>query len=443
MRPRSASPRPLSTASDAPLAAGARLLKGLRADGRPDDPGRAPRGARQAAAGRPRGRRAGAVQRAARPRWRRLPARRQARAWRASRRRRGASPSSWSTPPRASRRRARTTSWSHGLRTWCSTAPRVAAQAVGADEAVVWLHRGRPAMAAALRRGDRRAVRGRPARPGLPAGRGAEPLRLRPGHRRRRAPGRPRRDADDHRRPDGPARARRPADAGVQRRDARPPRPGAPARPGLVPRRRGARRARHHARHRRRRGPLARRGRGGGRCDRARPADRRRRRRRRAGQRPAGRWLRGLLAAVRRRSAGPTRAPGSRRSVPIPGWAWSSCSRPGPARSSRRPGWPAGSPTSASGSAARASTVCPRWPTAARSLAYGGPDAAPAPDQLRRWAGMVEGRGACHHPDGVVRLVRSLLLGFPDDVARHAGGTPCQAAAAGDRAARTGDGGWR
>ncbi len=30
-----------------------------------------------------------------------------------------------------------------------------------------------------------------------------------------------------------------------------------------------------------------------------------------------------------------------------------------------------------------------------------------AEKQLRRWLDMVEGRGACHHPDGAVRFVRS------------------------------------
>lgn len=37
----------------------------------------------------------------------------------------------------------------------------------------------------------------------------------------------------------------------------------------------------------------------------------------------------------------------------------------------------------------------------------------------------IEGRGACHHPDGAVRLVRSALGVFADDVAAHAAGRPC------------------
>jgi NADH:ubiquinone oxidoreductase subunit F (NADH-binding) len=80
---------------------------------------------------------------------------------------------------------------------------------------------------------------------------------------------------------------------------------------------------------------------------------------------------------------------------------------------------------------------------AARSLAYGGPDVAQAPDRLRRWAGMVEGRGACHHPDGVVRLVRSLLLGFPEEVAQHAAGVACPAGMPAIVLPGRGDGGWR
>lgn len=47
---------------------------------------------------------------------------------------------------------------------------------------------------------------------------------------------------------------------------------------------------------------------------------------------------------------------------------------------------------------------------------------------LRRWSGDVEGRGACRHPDGVVRLVRSALAGFAaefDDHARHGACDDC------------------
>jgi NADH:ubiquinone oxidoreductase subunit F (NADH-binding) len=37
----------------------------------------------------------------------------------------------------------------------------------------------------------------------------------------------------------------------------------------------------------------------------------------------------------------------------------------------------------------------------------------------------IEGRGACRHPDGLVRLVRSAMSVFADDVAAHADGRPC------------------
>lgn len=42
--------------------------------------------------------------------------------------------------------------------------------------------------------------------------------------------------------------------------------------------------------------------------------------------------------------------------------------------------------------------------------------------ELHRVAGLVEGRGACHHPDGSVRLVRSTLMTFADDVQAHLAG---------------------
>jgi NADH:ubiquinone oxidoreductase subunit F (NADH-binding) len=39
--------------------------------------------------------------------------------------------------------------------------------------------------------------------------------------------------------------------------------------------------------------------------------------------------------------------------------------------------------------------------------------------QIDRWLWMVDGRGACKHPDGAVRMVRSCLQAFADEVQRH------------------------
>jgi NADH:ubiquinone oxidoreductase subunit F (NADH-binding) len=50
--------------------------------------------------------------------------------------------------------------------------------------------------------------------------------------------------------------------------------------------------------------------------------------------------------------------------------------------------------------------------------------------QLRRWLDMVEGRGACHHPDGTVRFVRSVLAVFAQEIGRHRQHGPCRAPAA-------------
>jgi NADH:ubiquinone oxidoreductase subunit F (NADH-binding) len=43
----------------------------------------------------------------------------------------------------------------------------------------------------------------------------------------------------------------------------------------------------------------------------------------------------------------------------------------------------------------------------------------PAGDRVRELCGLVEGRGACAHPDGVIRLVRSALVAFPEELAHH------------------------
>ena len=42
-----------------------------------------------------------------------------------------------------------------------------------------------------------------------------------------------------------------------------------------------------------------------------------------------------------------------------------------------------------------------------------------AHDDLERWSGLVEGRGACHHPDGTVRFLRTALTVFAAEVGLH------------------------
>jgi NADH:ubiquinone oxidoreductase subunit F (NADH-binding) len=50
-------------------------------------------------------------------------------------------------------------------------------------------------------------------------------------------------------------------------------------------------------------------------------------------------------------------------------------------------------------------------------------------DDLGRWASLVEGRGACHHPDGTVRFLRSALRVFGPEIRLHQQGR-CSAATA-------------
>jgi NADH:ubiquinone oxidoreductase subunit F (NADH-binding) len=47
------------------------------------------------------------------------------------------------------------------------------------------------------------------------------------------------------------------------------------------------------------------------------------------------------------------------------------------------------------------------------------------PGRVQRWLTQAEGRGACHHPDGAVRMVRSALKVFGAEIDRHAEGWCC------------------
>ena len=63
-------------------------------------------------------------------------------------------------------------------------------------------------------------------------------------------------------------------------------------------------------------------------------------------------------------------------------------------------------------------------------LAYGGPGGSQRPDRILEICTLVEGRGACRHPDGVVRFVRSGLGLFAHEVTSHQRRLPCPLARA-------------
>jgi NADH:ubiquinone oxidoreductase subunit F (NADH-binding) len=52
-------------------------------------------------------------------------------------------------------------------------------------------------------------------------------------------------------------------------------------------------------------------------------------------------------------------------------------------------------------------------------------------ERVRGWLGDIEGRGACHHPNGAVRFVRSTLSVFAPEIRAHRRGKLCRARPAG------------
>ena len=86
------------------------------------------------------------------------------------------------------------------------------------------------------------------------------------------------------------------------------------------------------------------------------------------------------------------------------------------------------SPRSRRVSAAPAWPACRASPTRSRNCRAANPDPRWL-THLERWAGLVVGRGACHHPDGTVRFVRSALTVFSGEIAAHRRGR-CAADAA-------------
>ena len=83
-------------------------------------------------------------------------------------------------------------------------------------------------------------------------------------------------------------------------------------------------------------------------------------------------------------------------------------------------GWPARAPASAD----PASTASPPSPASSPTSPPGDATRQSA-SRLSRWTAMINGRGGCRFPDGVVRLVRSALRVFADDVEHHLLHGPC------------------
>lgn len=62
-----------------------------------------------------------------------------------------------------------------------------------------------------------------------------------------------------------------------------------------------------------------------------------------------------------------------------------------------------------------------------QQLVSGGQGRKQSLDRLIRRAAEIDGRGACKHPDGVVRMVRTALQVFEKDLHNHINGSPCVA----------------
>jgi NADH:ubiquinone oxidoreductase subunit F (NADH-binding) len=62
------------------------------------------------------------------------------------------------------------------------------------------------------------------------------------------------------------------------------------------------------------------------------------------------------------------------------------------------------------------------------AIVAGSPGGPAVLTRLRERCAVIDGRGACRHPDGVIRLVESALTVFGGDIESHVRGVPCAAA---------------